>query len=92
MDPQIVQDFEAAGYQVDGDAVILQLGPNAQVRANDLSHLLDACAGLKTDPIKVVQLIMEKVRAQPNVKMAVETGAKCDVNVSLKNVQVRPKS
>lgn len=83
--------FEQAGFQVEGDALVIEVGSNVEVRANGLSHLLQTCHEQKLDPLKLVATILDTVRNQPAVKAAMQWPAlaKCKINISLNDVRTR---
>ena len=43
MDQAVLKALEDAGYLIEGDTVVLNVTENVQLRANDLSHLVDLC-------------------------------------------------
>jgi len=44
VDTAALKALEDAGYLVERDAVVLNVTENVQLRANDLSHLVEMCA------------------------------------------------
>ena len=94
MDQAVLKALEDAGYLIEGDTVVLNVTENVQLRANDLSHLVDMCTPQKLDPVQIVEAMLKQALANPNVQTALNSpgNAKLKINVSLKGVRLKPKA
>jgi len=79
-----------AGYRIEGDAAIAELGPGVELTANGLNAFLDSCSSQNLDPVHVLVSVFENIRNQPTVKSALEAppGPKQHLSILLKNVRM----
>jgi hypothetical protein len=84
--------MHAAGYRIEGDAAIADLGPGVELTANGLNGFLDSCSSQNLDPVHVLVSVFENIRNQPTVKSALEgpPGPKQHLSILLKNVRIAP--
>jgi hypothetical protein len=87
----MLQAFQTAGYRVDGDAVVVELGPGVELRANGIEHLLEMCAAQKADPLQVLAAIVTNARNQQSVQKAIGSSGKIKgtINIDLKAAQLQ---
>ena len=84
--------MQAAGYRIEDDAAIADLGPGVELRANGLNQFLESCRSQNLDPVHVLVSVFENIRQQPTVQSALQAppGPKQHLSIVLKNVRMAP--
>jgi hypothetical protein len=86
--------MQAAGYRIEDDAAVADLGPGVELRANGLAAFLESCTSHNLDPVHVLRSVFENIRSQPTVVSALEAppGPKQHLSIVLKDVRMAPQS
>jgi len=86
--------MQAAGYRIEGDAAVVDLGPGVELRASGLTAFLESCTTQNLDPIHVLGSVFDNIKSQPTVQSALEAppGPKQHLSIMLKNVRTAPQS
>ena len=84
--------MQSAGYRIEEDAAIADLGPGVELRANGLNQFLESCRSQNLDPVHVLVSVFENIRQQPAVQSALQAppGPKQHLSIVLKNVRIAP--
>ena len=84
--------IEAAGYRIEGDAAVIDLGPGVELRANGLNDFIASCDSHGLDPVHVLASVFSNIRTQPQVRAALEAppGPKQQLSILLRDVRVTP--
>lgn len=87
-----ISRMQAAGYRIEEDAAITDLGPGVELRANGLNAFLESCRSQNLDPVYVLVSVFENIRSQPQVQsaLAAPPGPKQHLSIVLKNVRMAP--
>lgn len=85
--------IEQAGYRIEGDAAVLDLGPGVELKANGLAAFTESCESQNLDPVHVLTQVFENIRSQPAVQsaLAAPPGPKQHLGILLKNVRMAPQ-
>jgi hypothetical protein len=84
--------MQAAGYRIEEDAAIADLGPGVELRANGLNQFMESCRSQNLDPVHVLVSVFENIKQQPAVQsaLAAPPGPKQHLSIVLKNVRMAP--
>jgi len=82
--------IEQAGYRIEGDAAVIDLGPGVELKANGLTAFTESCESQNLDAVHVLTQVFENIRSQPTVQSALEAppGPKQHLSILLKNVRM----
>jgi len=64
--------IEQAGYRIEGDAAVIDLGPGVELKANGLTAFTESCESQNLDAVHVLTQVFENIRSQPTVQSALE--------------------